>query len=259
MFDDWYRPNAMLEYPKGGSGAIIDALVRGLEKNGGQLVTSAHVDEVLIEGDRAVGVRLRNGKTVRASEAVISNASLWDTLPLLPDGALPELEKEAEETDQCKSFMHLHLGIDAEGLEDVRLHHMIVDSWEKGVEAERNVVLVSIPSAIDPSMAPEGKHVVHAYYPGTEPYELWENLERGSPEYEALKKERAEQLWRAVEKAIPGARERCEIEMIGTPKTCARFLRRHRGTYGGRNWIADGEGSVANLTVGTPLEARFAK
>ena len=42
--------------------------------------------------------------------------------------------------------------------------------------------------------------------------------------------------------------------MIGTPLTCSRFLRRHRGTYGGRGWISKGEGTVANLSVGTPLD-----
>ena len=40
-------------------------------------------------------------------------------------------------------------------------------------------------------------------------------------------------LWRAVEKAIPDVRLRVEIEMIGTPLTQERFLRRDRGTYGG--------------------------
>merc|ERR1719159_2153049 len=64
MFDDWYRPNAMLEFSKGGSGALVEALVRGLEKHGGQLVTSAHVERVLVEGGRAAGVELRGGRTV---------------------------------------------------------------------------------------------------------------------------------------------------------------------------------------------------
>ena len=33
-----------------------------------------------------------------------------------------------------------------------------------------------------------------------------------------------------------------------------RVSRRHRGTYGGRGWIKDGEASVANLEVTTPLD-----
>jgi len=52
---------------------------------------------------------------VRARKAVVSNASMWDTLKLLPPGALPEsYVKGVNTTPQCESFMHLHLGFDAE-------------------------------------------------------------------------------------------------------------------------------------------------
>jgi phytoene dehydrogenase-like protein len=40
------------------------------------------------------------------------------------------------------------------------------------------VVLISIPSVVDPSMAPAGKHCLHAYLPATEPFALWEGLDR---------------------------------------------------------------------------------
>ena len=33
--------------------------------------------------------------------------------------------------------MHLHLGFDATGLEDLELHHIIVNSWEGGVDTEQ--------------------------------------------------------------------------------------------------------------------------
>lgn len=40
--------------------------------------------------------------------SVVSNASIWDTLRLVPKGALPEdFVKEKEATPQCKSFMHV--------------------------------------------------------------------------------------------------------------------------------------------------------
>lgn len=39
----------------------------------------------------------------------------------------------------------------------------------------QNAVLVSIPSVADPSMAPPGKHSLHAYLPATEPFELWKS------------------------------------------------------------------------------------
>jgi hypothetical protein len=48
---------------------------------------------------------------------------------------------------------------------------------------------------IDPSLAPAGKHTLHAYTPATEPYALWEGLDRRSPEYKQLKEERSQVLW----------------------------------------------------------------
>ena len=40
-----------------------------------------------------------------------------------------------------------------------------------------NVIVVSCPSLLDPSLAPEGYHVIHAYTAGNEPYEVWEKFE----------------------------------------------------------------------------------
>ena len=36
-----------------------------------------------------------------------------------------------------RSFMHLHLGFDATGLDDLELHHIVVNSWEGGVDTEQ--------------------------------------------------------------------------------------------------------------------------
>ena len=124
-----------------------------------------------------------------------------------------------------------------------------------GVEAPRNVVLVSMPSLIDRSLAPEGKHVIHAYVPATEPYEWWAGLDRKSPEYAAKKEEAARFLWEAVEKYVPDARARSDqrVEQIGTPLTHERFLRRSFGTYGPR--IVAGEQSLPGHR--TPLKNFF--
>ncbi len=53
------------------------------------------------------------------------------------------------------------------GLDPVDLHHIVVNTWEPSVTSEQNVVLISIASMIDPSMAPPGKHTLHAYLPAT--------------------------------------------------------------------------------------------
>lgn len=234
MFAEWYKPGVVLDYPVGGSGALVDALVRGLEKHGGKLLLNAHVEEVLVKNNRATGVKLKNGQSITATKAVISNASVWDTLKLLPDGAVPKSwVKEKANTPECESFMHLHLGIDAANLPtDLQCHYIVVNDWQKGVTAPQNVVVVSIPSVLDPSLAPPGKHVIHVYTPGNEPYELWQGMERNSEAYKQQKQARAEVMWQGLARIIPDIRDRTEVELVGTPLTHSRYLRRHHGSYG---------------------------
>jgi phytoene dehydrogenase-like protein len=233
MFAEWYRPGVTLDYPVGGSAAMVNALVRGLEKHSGTLRLGAHVEKILVEQGRATGVILRSGEMLKAG-TVISNASIWDTLKLVPDGALPKaFVEERQATPECPSFLHLHLGIDGEGLPpELACHYITVEDWERGIDAPQNLIVMSIPTVLDPSLAPQGKHTIHVYTPATEPYDLWQGLDRRSPEYAALKKTRTEPLWRALERVIPDVRQRVEVELVGTPLTHERFLRCHRGSYG---------------------------
>ncbi|KAI3428469.1 hypothetical protein D9Q98_007294 [Chlorella vulgaris] len=245
MFSERNSGHSTIDYPKGGSKAIVAALIRGIEKHGGRVLLRTHVDSIVVEGGRAAGVRLRPkgggggqgdsaaGTVIRARKAVVSNASVWDTLKLLPQGAVPEAYRsEGMDTPRTGSFMHLHLGIDATGLpQDLDIHHLIVNRWGE-IEAPQNVCNVSIPTVLDPSLAPPGKHLIHAYTAGNEPYELWEGLKRGTREYAALKEERSQCLWQALERIIPDVRQRTEVKLVGTPLTHERYLRRYKGTYG---------------------------
>lgn len=234
MFADWYRPDVQLDYPVGGSAALVAALVRGLEKHGGQLRLAAPVETIELSGDRATGVRLRSGERLAARRAVVSNASIWDTLKLLPDHPRARsLRQQRQSIPPCDSFMHLHLGIDGANLPaDLACHHIVVNDWERGVTAPQNVVLISIPSRLDPSLAPVGKETLHVYTPGNEPYELWQGLDRRSEAYQQLKAQRAAVMWQALERVMPDIRDRVEVALVGTPLTHERFLRRYRGSYG---------------------------
>ncbi|GFY89290.1 FAD/NAD(P)-binding oxidoreductase family protein [Actinidia rufa] len=200
MFAEWYKPGCSLEYPLHGSGAVVDALVRGIRKFGGRISLRSHVENIVVQNGRAVGVKLRSGQFIRARKAVVSNASMWDTLDLLPKEVLPKsYQDRIKTTPQCESFMHLHLGFDAEGIrDDLGIHHIVVNDWESGVDADQNVVLISVPSVLCPDLAPPGKHVLHAYTPGTEPFGLWEGLDRKSAEYQKLKAERSEESCKVV-------------------------------------------------------------
>eukprot|EP00903_Cladosiphon_okamuranus_P006653 g6496.t1 len=237
---DLHREGAKLDYPIGGSGAIVDALVRGLKKNGGTLRLGTHVEQVLVEGKKAVGVRLRGkgagargrGRSIRAKRAVVMNADRWAAAKLLPEGTIPdEKRQEAENTPKTMSFMHLHLGLEGDLPAGTDPHYTVVNRWNDTL-GEQNMIAVSVPTLLDSSLAPPGHHIIHAYAAANEPYELWSGMDRRSEEYKALKEERADSLWKAVERVVPDARKMAKTILIGSPLTHERFNRRSYGTYG---------------------------
>ena len=221
------RDACAIEYPVGGSRAIVAALVRALERWGGTLRTQARVERVLVKNGRVRGVRLKNGEELAAAIA-ISNATIWDTYDrlLAPEDLPAAARQRALQTPAVESFMHLHLGIRADGLADLTGHHAIVLDGDRDIADPGNTCMVSIPSVWDASLAPPGHHAVHAYT--LESYAGWQR----DAGYDRRKREKAETLYRALERVIPDIRDRVVAERIGTPLTHARYLNRYRGSYG---------------------------
>jgi phytoene dehydrogenase-like protein len=260
MIEDFFKENAVMDFPKGGSGELIAALARGVTKrNGCSIDKSTTVEEVLVENGRAVGVKLaKSGRIIRAKEAVISNADLTNTFNFVPIGVHARFDEERvkfmgqtnnpnDSSDSsvpyCKSFMHLHLGVKVELIpEDAPPQWTVVRDWSKGIDAIGNVVVVSVGSKLDNSLAPPGYHVIHAYTAGNEPYEDWAQFEhlledasaRDKDEaYQTFKNVRAQPIWDAIQKRAPlVVKEDCTVVKVGTPLTHGRFLSRHRGNYG---------------------------
>ncbi|MFQ6537403.1 MULTISPECIES: phytoene desaturase family protein [Aphanothece] len=240
LFGEWFEPEASLDYPLGGSPAVVEALVRGLRRHGGALRTRAPVGEILVEDGRARGVRLADGERILARRGVIANTSPWDLLPLLPADAIPARWRGRQDaTPACRSFLHWHVGLrSSPAMGDLPIHHVWVGDWQRGIDAERNMAVLSMPSLLDPSLAPAGHQVLHGYTPANEPWELWRDLEPGSPAYARLKAERCSLFHRVLEQLVPDWQEHVVLELQGTPLTHRRFLRVHQGTYGPA-WPAD--------------------
>jgi len=254
ILDRFFEDGACYSVPIGGTEEIGKTMVRGLEKHGGKLQMNAHVDQILVEDGRAVGVRLKNGNVVRAKKAVVSNATPFDTVKMLGESDdLPEGVKEWRtalgKLPRHGAIMHLFIGIDATDLDLSHIEdpaHLIVQDWDRSLQDSQNLCSFFMPSLLDKSVCPEGKHVIHVYSSGGEPYEPWEKLTPGSPEYEAYKEKRGEVLWQAVERAIPDIRQRVEFSIIGSPLAHEAFLRRDRGTYG-MAWAAGSSAPYAGL------------
>jgi len=218
-----------INYPKGGVGVIAEKLVAGLESHGGAIRYQSRVAQVLIENGQAVGVKLASGEELWARR-VVSNATRWDTFGGLVD---QEHTPKAETTWRRRykpspSFLSLHLGIDAAVVpEGFHCHHLLLERWEE-MEAEQGVVFVSMPTLLDPALAPEGRHILHSFTPSD--IEHWKQL---SPaEYKAKKAADAAGLVQRLEAILPGLGGAIRHQEIGTPRTHRRFLGRMGGSYG---------------------------
>jgi prolycopene isomerase len=218
-----------INYPKGGVGQIAQKLVEGLEKAGSHIQYKARVTEIVIERDRAVGVRLADGKEYRAKK-IVSNATRWDTFnKLLPAEKIPLKEKKWQQKyKKSPSFLSLHLGVKEDVLPiGTECHHILLEDWQK-MEEKEATIFVSIPTLLDRSLAPEGHHIIHTFTPSW--IEDWQGL---SPkEYEAKKELAAENLMDRLEKIFPGLETGLDYQEVGTPRTHRRFLGREDGTYG---------------------------
>lgn len=318
ILDDMHREGAALDYPKGGLGSVIDALVRGVEQgdNQSRVHVRNHVERIDFtdDGSKATGVTLKNGISITARDGVICNAPIWTLKNLvtndearrkLAGGSILSPERNATAADNQRprqtwvsgkdgysiqmkrqsgikppedgllglcntaemtgSFLHLHIAIDATGLDlqQMEAHYTVMDRGLSGLDStsvnnvpdgpcgELNMIAVSNPCVIDPTLAPEGYMVVHAYGAGNEPYMVWEDMDRKSPEYQRLKEERSQVLWRAIESVIPDVRDRVVLDLVGSPLTHERFLRRPRGTYGSatEDFLKDGSTPISNFVL----------
>jgi phytoene dehydrogenase-like protein len=167
----------------GGTGSLPKALIKSIESNGGRIITSAPVEQLVMTGDRVTGVRIAGGQEISAKRGVLTAMSPRTTLTrLLPAGVLlPKQQNAANHIPTKKRgiadyklnvalsgkiSMAKHEKWRGDGI-DMRLACNCYHTFEQAVEAAKSCVRGEVPDAIpglaqvtnafDPSMSPEGK------------------------------------------------------------------------------------------------------
>ena len=229
------RHTGGINYPKGGVGQIAEKFVSGIEKLGSKIRYKANVTEILLKDEKAVGVKLSNGEEIFAN-IIVSNSTRWDTFGLqdkkkglIASKNVPKTEYKWSETYKpSPSFVSIHLGVDKNLISNnFNCHHIIVDNWDE-LENEKGVIFISIPTLLDSSLAPAGKHIIHAFTPSS--INEWEDLTR--KDYLKKKEEYYSFLVEKISTILPNLVQNIDHKEIGTPKTHRKFLGRYKGTYG---------------------------
>jgi prolycopene isomerase len=230
-----------INYPVGGVGRISEELVIGIDEcDGCEVRYRARVTDILFGiGGEATGVKLADGSIIHA-KAVISNSTRWDTFgKLVPEDQVPDDELLFRERYvKSPSFCSMHIAVrDADLRVDMSeeagmdCHHIMLDDWNNMETAREahGTLFVSIPTVLDKSLAPSGRHIFHVFTPSW--MDEWEDL--SSAEYEAKKKVMSDYVIARLEKkTFPGLSDAIEFIDVGTARTHRRFLGRVDGSYG---------------------------
>ncbi len=162
----------------GGTGALVNALVRLFEELGGQLVLNAEVDQILVDERRRQvrGVRLKDG-TIQPADIVISNADVAFTYRYLIPAAHRRkyTNRRIEKMRYSMSLFVIYFGTRRRYLDSRLAHHNIIlgprykglldDIFKHKILAEDFSLYLHMPTITDPSLAPEGHEAFYVLFP----------------------------------------------------------------------------------------------
>ncbi|MBL8906674.1 MAG: NAD(P)/FAD-dependent oxidoreductase, partial [Rhizobiales bacterium] len=167
---------AGLGLPRGGMSAVADAMAKAAQALGVETRTGARIDSIIVEKDRAAGVKLASGEEIRATlivSAVNPKTTFLDLLGTrhLDTGFVRRVQNIRMRGNAAKLHLALSAAPDFRGA-DLRSRLVIAPSV-RAVEDAFNpakyhefsldpVMEIIVPSAFDASLAPSGQHVLSA-------------------------------------------------------------------------------------------------
>ena len=235
-------------YPVGGASRIAETAIPQIQKNGGELFTYAAVEQVLIEKDKAVGVRMQDGTEIRAP-IVISNAGVFNTFgKLVPEATAKKhgYIRKLDTVNRSMASLGMYIGIKdtAENLGLPKTNYWLYSSEDYEGSLERffadpeNVdipmVYISFPSAKDPEFLEKypGRATIEIVSPGPfEWFEKWADKPWGKrgEEYDALKEKWSQRLLEKLYEHFPQVRGKIDYYELSTPLSTDFFCWYEKG------------------------------
>jgi all-trans-retinol 13,14-reductase len=234
-------------YPVGGASSIAASVAPAIEAAGGEIVLRAEVASVVVEGGRAVGVRMADGREIKAP-LVISDVGVPNTVfHLMPEGTpgREALRTTLQRTARSASHICLYVGLDSTddelglGRSNLWVYHSPdqdgdLERYLADPEAPLPLAYISFPSAKDPDFANRhpGKATIEVV--SIAPYERFQQwhdtkwMKRGE-DYEAVKEQLSGRLIEILEREVPQIAGKIAYSELSTPLSTRHFANYDRG------------------------------
>ena len=170
-------------YVRGGMGALSDAIAASAGQLGAEIATECPIEQIIYRDGRAAGVAA-GGREVTASVVASSIDAHWTFRRLLPEGVLPaEFVAAIDRIDYSSASAKLNLALGeppnftARPSDGVAPHHhgtmhisptmnyveRAYDDAKYGRPSDEPILEMTMPTAVDDSIAPPGKHVIGVF------------------------------------------------------------------------------------------------
>lgn len=221
---------------KGGADTVTRALTGMIEAGGGEIHCNEKVVRVLSDGGRATGVELAGGGRVMAGKAVIANVAPGRLVDGLLGGGSGDagFDKSMRQFAHAPGTMMIHLAVKdlpawAAGGELKRFAYVHIapslDQMAKtyaqamaGLLPDEPVIVVGQPTAVDPSRAPAGGHVLWVQVRMV-PAEILGDAsgQIGGRDWASVKEAYAERVLDLIERHAPGLRSQILGRAVVSP------------------------------------------
>ncbi|PSB10188.1 NAD(P)/FAD-dependent oxidoreductase [Pleurocapsa sp. CCALA 161] len=253
------RHNPGMARPRGGTGALTKALLNLVTEKGGVVLCDRAVETVLISNEgKAEGVRTNNGEEYRAKTAVISNIDARRLfLNMIPteasNAADPNLRERLDRriVNNNETILKIDCAL-SEAPRFERYGHreefnigsiLIADSVHHVEEAhalpsmgkipdENPSMYLDVPTVLDPSLAPEGKHILWIEF--FAPYQI-RGLEgtglNGTGWTDELKNQVADRVINKLADYAPNVKDSIIARRVESPAELGERLGAYKGNY----------------------------
>lgn len=244
-------------YPLGGSLPIAMAVESRAKSLGADFAYRSGVKRVLVEGGRAVGIELEDGRLQQARH-VVAACDARATFDGLLEGRIedPDYRSLFEERKIYPCIVQVSLGLKndpAWGLGGLPKRLNLPVAHPIGLDGRELRRVGLYQYAHDPGMAPAGGVVLVVQFEAD--YDRWKSLRRDDGAYRAEKARLQAETIRALEEHFPGMAARVEVGDVATPTTCERYTGNWRGSTQG--WLMTTTW-MKRLTAGKNLPTTFA-
>ena len=242
--------------PQGGTGALVEALVKLVTAKGGKILTEQMVKEVIVEDNRAVGVKVAGGQEYRANKAVVSNIDVRRLFLQLvaKDAVKPDLREKVDRrlTNNNETILKIDCALSEaprftaypqEDLNNLIGTVLIADSTAHVEQAHSLATMgqipdanpsmyLDVPSVLDPTLAPEGKHTLWIEF--FAPYQIAGKEGtglHGTGWTDELKNQVADNVMNKLADYAPNIKDSVIARRVESPAELGERLGSYKGNY----------------------------